>query len=56
MYSSILVRTLAQNTRLRCTSKNGNAKGVINDAIVASQALGNVCQTNDFQKCFISGE
>lgn len=48
----ILMETLAQNICLRCTSKNGKAKGVINDAIVGLHALGNKCQTNEFQRCF----
>lgn len=49
----IFWRFLAQNNTLLCASKNGNAKGVIYDAIVGSVGLGQgLCQTNEFQKCF----
>lgn len=51
----VLVENRCSEVTLLCTSKNGNAKGVFNDAIVGSQALGNMYQTNDFQKCFCLG-
>lgn len=55
MYLPVLVDDSCSEITPLCTSKNGNAKGVFNDAIVGSPALGNMYQTNDFQKCFYFG-